>query len=81
VSQVAEAEIGETKTLALLEAGLASPQTTTMNYGSLSHGEGAWVVIVNRGATGNLAELAETAFSTQYARIANSEPCNRSFKR
>jgi len=42
VYQVTETEIGETKTLALLEAGLASPQTTTMNYGSLSTGEGAW---------------------------------------
>jgi hypothetical protein len=48
VSQVAVAEIGETKTLAPLEAGLASPKTTTMNYGSLSNVEGAWVVIVNR---------------------------------
>jgi len=81
VSQVADAEIGETKTLASLEERLASPKTTTMNYGLLSNGEGAWVVIVNHGATGECGGILRNRGSTQYAGIANSGPCNRSFRR
>jgi len=52
-----------------------------MNYGALSNVEGAWVVIVNHGATGNSAQFCRNRDSTQYARIANSEPFNRSLKR
>jgi hypothetical protein len=44
-----------------------------MNYGSLSNGEVAWVVIVNDGATGSSAEFAETVFrrNTQGLRTRN----------
>jgi hypothetical protein len=55
-----------------------------VNDGSLSNGEGAWVVIVNDGPTGNSAEFAETVFrrNTQelrtpnHATVALQDNCN-----